>query len=70
MTQPIEYYDTYELERPQREAKKRRQQEARESEQEEKWIEKDREKRKSHIHKNPAKESGIKRNPFPSGNSL
>ena len=39
MTHPIEYYDTYELERPQREAKKRRQQEARESEQEEKWIE-------------------------------
>ena len=25
---------------------------------------------KSHIHKNPAKESGIKRNPFPSGNEL
>jgi hypothetical protein len=25
---------------------------------------------KSHIHKNPAKESGIKRNPYPSGNPL
>ena len=38
--------DTYELERPMREAKKRRQQEARESEQEEKWIDEDREERK------------------------
>ena len=46
MTHPIEYYDTYEYERPMREAKKRRQQEARESEQEEKWIDEDREERK------------------------
>ena len=45
MTRPIEYYDVFELERPMREAKKRRQQEARESEQEEKWIEEDREER-------------------------
>ena len=45
MTHPIEHYDTYELERPMREAKKRRQQEARESEQEEKSFEKDREER-------------------------
>jgi hypothetical protein len=36
---PIEYYDVFELERPMREAKKRRLEQARESEQEEKWIE-------------------------------
>lgn len=38
MTHPIEYYDTYELERPMREARKRREREKWESEQEERLI--------------------------------
>lgn len=39
MTRPIEYYDTYELERPTREAKKRRLEAEREREEEKKGEE-------------------------------
>ena len=39
MTHPIEYYDTYELERPMREAKKRRLEQEREREAERKGEE-------------------------------
>ena len=45
MHKPIEHYDTYEIERPMREAKKRRQRDKIEYDNEEKWVEEDREER-------------------------